>query len=144
MRDLVAKFLEKPVQNAHFADQFFLREYVWPFARTDMLEHDSVYGWAAGGRDFPDGPRPDDFHVGYAEGVPLITITTKEPEGAAVEWFLLDRHEGDAEICRYPAQVRQGVVKANVPARFAKRIQAGTIRAGLDNEYSTRMCPSIP
>lgn len=120
MTALITAYLQQPVQDAHFADQQFLRQHVWPYARRDILHHDSLFGFMKG-RPFPDGPHRDDFHTGYAEGSPFATISTRQPEGSTVFWCLVDkRTTPHRQICRYPAVVENGHVTAHLPARYAR------------------------
>lgn len=129
MADMITLFLQKPLTSAHFADQLFLRDYVWPFARGNILQHDSLFGFD-GGRAFPDGPHRDDFHVGYAEGSPFVTITTRQAEGSTVNWCLVDKRGGQEQlICRYSAVVANGQIIAHLPARYARMLGTGEMTA---------------
>jgi hypothetical protein len=124
MTQMIDAFLAKPVQNAHFADQFFLRQYVWPFARQDILQHDSIFGFMDG-IAFPDGPHRDDFHVGYAEGSPFLTFTSALPDGSDVFWEIYAANGDDPRtICRYPGVIMDGKLKAHVPARYVTRLRS--------------------
>ncbi|MCU1715763.1 tetratricopeptide repeat protein [Pseudomonas sp. 5P_3.1_Bac2] len=129
IKELLASFAAQPIANAHFADQFFLREWVWPYARLSLLQHDSLFGFLDP-LPFPDGPAPDDFHVGYAEGSPFFSLPTPLPENTAVDWHFYQLHPTHPEqarirLCSYPAQVSQGQVRAHLPARYAKLIEIG-------------------
>lgn len=126
MAAMIADFLRTPVENAHFADQFFLRRYVWPFARQDLMQHDSLFGFM-GGLPFPDGPRRDDFHVGYAEGSPVVTITSALPDGSDVIWELTAKGGASDVICRYPAKISAGALTTHLPARYARQVQSGDL-----------------
>lgn len=127
LEDLIELFQAKSLTSAHFADQFFLREFIWPYARQNILQHDSMFGFLAA-QPFPDGPPPSDFHVGYAEGSPYFTLQTSLPEGSEVEWHfeIIDSNnerEHPQRLCSYPATVYNGSVRANIPARYAKMIE---------------------
>ncbi|WP_172794911.1 sulfotransferase family protein [Loktanella sp. 3ANDIMAR09] len=127
MRALVADFLKTPVNSAHYADQEFLRTYVWPYGRQDIMQHDSVFGFMDP-RPFPEGPHRDDFHTGYAEGSPVVRISTPQPDGAMVHWQLVDHRSGTPRmICRYPARVENGHVTANIPARHAVLLNSNAV-----------------
>jgi hypothetical protein len=137
MHALISDFLRASVANAHFADQLFLRNYVWPYARRDILQHDSLFGFGKA-RPFPEGPHRDDFHTGYAEGSPVLNISTRQPEGRKVHWYLVDRRVTPHRlICRYPAFVAQGHVTANIPARFARLIPTGEVSAHVELPLET-------
>jgi hypothetical protein len=133
MADLVAEFLKTPVDDAHFADQYFLRAYVWPYARNNLVQHDSVFGFL-NGKPFPDGERPEGFHVGFAEGAMVMTITSEKPNGTALNGVLIDRRAETAQvICRYPGMVADGKVTAHIPARFGTLLQSGEMSIALDD-----------
>ena len=134
LEKLMQRFLSVPLESQHFADQYFLRKYIWPYARASLLQHDSMFGFM-GGIPFPGGARPDDFHVGYAEGSPFFTAQSDLPDGSAVTWELTlieTPADGGAareqRVCAYPATVKNGAVVANIPARYARRLQQGTAR----------------
>jgi hypothetical protein len=123
MIDMVNDFLKKPVDSQHFADQYFLREYVWPYARQDICQHDSLFGFMEG-KPFPDGPHQDDFHTGYAEGSPFFSSEVDAPDGTVVHWTLYQR-AGEAEqaICCYPATVQNKQIHAHLPQRYILRLE---------------------
>lgn len=124
MVTMVADFLREKPENAHFADQLFLRRYIWPFARLDLVHHDSVFGFMDG-RRFPEGPHRDDFHVGYAEGSPFITITSSLPDGSDAIWELRTKDTVPRVICRYPGKIAGGMLRTHLPARYAIKLQTG-------------------
>jgi len=127
---LMQRFLRNPLESAHFADQYFLRQYVWPYARISLMQHDSIFGFL-NACPFPDGATPDDFHVGYSEGSPYFTAPSELPDGSAVKWLLYRTggdagHAGSSLVCSYPARVTAGAVRAHIPARYARWIAEGT------------------
>lgn len=124
MRKLVAGFLEKPLVSRHFADQYFLREWVWPYARESLMHHDSVFA-LPGSRPFPDGPRRDDFHVGSAEGATAIGMHAEFPDGTTVNWTLYEKQPQLRPVCTYPAVATGGRVKTELPKRIALALAAG-------------------
>jgi len=129
--ELMKRFMSVPLKSTHFADQFFLRQYVWPYARASLMQHDSVFGFM-GGVPFPDGQRPEGFHVGFPEGASFCTQKCNLPEGTNVTWALYltepsdDGQPREKKVCSYPATVKDGAVKAHIPARYARQIQQGT------------------
>lgn len=132
MADMVTDFLRKPVEDSHFADQYFLRSYVWPYARNSLTQHDSVFGFLDA-KPFPDGERPDGFHVGFAEGAMVMAITSEHPDGTDLNWVLTDRRPQTAHvICRYQGKVQGGKVTANIPARYGKMLQTGEMSITLE------------
>ena len=123
----IADFLTQPLASVHFADQFFLREYVWPYARRSITTHDSLFDFF-GGQPFPEGSHRDDFHTGYAEGSPMFSSAVDLPDGAVVTWSLWDQRQTPTQmICRYPATVQAKQINAHLPARYAKLINQGLI-----------------
>ena len=133
LRDLMRRFLARAPESAHFADQYFLREYVWPHARRSLLQHDSVFGFLDAS-PFPGGPTPDDFHVGCSEGSTRFSAPTTLPDGTDVEWRLYRTGDGQL-VCAYPARVHAGAVDAHLPARYARWIEErrafiGIVRPG--------------
>ena len=72
------------MDHAH-ADQFFLKDVVWPLVREHALTHDSNYR-VAGSKDFPEfGTVPPYWHVGcgfhdpyYWEGVEVPGLETED------------------------------------------------------------------
>ncbi|TDV23823.1 hypothetical protein C7405_1285 [Paraburkholderia caballeronis] len=139
---LVRHFMRTPLESAHFADQYFLRQSVWPYARASLMQHDSMFGFLDA-HAFPGGPMPDDFHVGYSEGSPYFTAASALPDGSAVEWKLYrtrgtGAHTDAQLVCAYPARVAGGAIRAHVPARYARWIDEGSayIRVMADAEVS--------
>lgn len=134
MSDLVADFLTRPVESQHFADQHFLREFVWSFARRDMLQHDSLFGFLEHVH-FPDGPRRDDFHVGACESWPVMRAAVDAPDGTRVQWRLVRAGRSPEEvICTYPATVKNGYIEAHVPLRYAVKLRSGELITLVDRQ----------
>lgn len=129
MQEGVERFLmssaSETLHGAHFADQFFLREHVWPHARLSLMQHDSIFGYLDA-RPFPDGPMPGDWHVGCVESAPTISASTELPNGERVRWTLYrKRAGGEEEVCSYPGVVAGGAVSDNLPRRYTEAIKAG-------------------
>ncbi|ROM53285.1 hypothetical protein BK648_06940 [Pseudomonas poae] len=125
LQQMTQAFFSSDIKSRHFADQYFLRQYVWPYARQSLLQHDSMFGFMQA-RTFPGGPMPTDFHVGYAEGSPLFKALTEWADGTPVQWtLLLKQAEQEVVVCRYPGVVKAGRVTAHIPARFARMISNG-------------------
>lgn len=124
MHQLVQRFMKKPVTSRHFADQYFLREQVWPYARESLLQHDSVFGFM-GAQPFSDGPRRHDFHVGCAEGAALVEIKADHPDGTALHWTLFEKDPQERALCTYPAVCRSGGIHTHLPGRWAQALGSG-------------------
>jgi hypothetical protein len=127
------RFMSTPSGSRHFADQHFLRRYVWPYARTSLMQHDSIFGF----RDavpFPDGTKPDVFHVGCFEKVVFFSAKVNFPNGSEVvcKLYLLNQHN-DGQTCDeliylHKYAVHDGAVKVHIPERYARLLQQGTAR----------------
>jgi hypothetical protein len=124
MRPMIDRFLARPLVSRHFADQYFLRELVWPYARQSLLQHDSLFGFLDA-RPFPDGPRRDDFHVGSAEGGSAVGMQADFADGTPVVWTLFARRPVERAVCSYPAVCRGGRVTTELPRRWAQALAAG-------------------
>jgi tetratricopeptide (TPR) repeat protein len=128
---LMERFLSAPLESRHFADQYFLRQYVWPYARASLMQHDSVFGFM-NAASFPDGNRPEGFHVGGAENYKSFTAKTDLPNGLEVTWQLYqsEKQTGDQGreelVCAYPCIIKNGSVSASIPARYAQWIEQGS------------------
>lgn len=154
MAALMQHFMRKPLVSLHFADQYFLREYIWPYAKLGLLQHDSVFGFLDA-EPFPcdaEYPRSHDFHVGCVDAHQSICVSTQAKEGSTVQWTLYRRidnppkkqergpapqnpalqveaSEGQSEaqsevICTYSAQVQQQQMSAALPREYIRAIQA--------------------
>lgn len=118
---LTGAFFKKPLESLHFADQYFLRAYVWPYARKSLMQHDSIFGFF-NGEPFPDGPTPTTFHVGWNEGGTRFSITTDAPDGSVLHWALYLLEEGrEIHICTYPGVAQNGALSGQIPDRYAER-----------------------
>jgi hypothetical protein len=100
------------------------------------MQHDSIFGFMDAVA-FPDPKAPGDPAVGHSEGAPFFNVTSHLPDGSEVTWelSLIDRGDDgqtrEQRICAYPCTVQNGRVSANVPARYARRLEQGTARIRL-------------
>jgi hypothetical protein len=135
LEKLMQLFIRTPLKSKHFADQDFLRRYVWPYARTSLMQHDSVFGFM-NAIPFPEGERSYDFHVGAMESA-VYSIKVKQPDRSTVSWALywIERRDSGRAlvklVCSYTNTVQDGMVKAYIPRRYAQWIRQGTARIGL-------------
>jgi hypothetical protein len=133
LEKLMEPFMSRPLEYRHFADQFFLRRYVWPYARASLMQHDSIFGFMDAA-PFPDGKRSGDFFVGGGEIMASASTKTHLPDGSAIVWKLyriekLDNGQTREElVCTYPGAVQGGTVKADIPRRYARWLEQGTAR----------------
>jgi tetratricopeptide (TPR) repeat protein len=134
---LMSRFMSAPLESRHFADQYFLREYVWPYARSSLMQHDSIFGFMDA-VPFPTekaAVASGEGSVGYCEGSYSLTTKTNLPDGSKAVWelYLIEKLDGGElrgnRVCSYTNTVQNSTVKVYVPMRYARRIQQGT--AGL-------------
>ncbi len=139
MRGKIEAFLSKPLASRHFADQLFLRENVWPYARQSLCAHDRIFGFA-GAVPFPDDAPfdYDRFHVGCNEGNTRFQAAFNLPDGSRVLWRLFSRISPllnadyslnvlpeERQVCAYEAVVQNGKVGGLIPHRYAKGFSDG-------------------
>jgi hypothetical protein len=132
LEKLVAKFINTPLESTRTADQHFLRQYVWPYACSNMMQHDSVFGFM-GGVPFPDKKSPSyKFRVGYSESASIISIKVDQPDGLEIIWelYIIEALDGSQSrkipVCAYPGKIKNGTVQINIPNRFHQWITQGT------------------
>jgi len=139
--ELMKRFMSAPIASQHFADQHFLRQYVWPYARASLMQHDSVFGFM-GGVPFPEGERTDLFHVGCCDALHRFFVKSSLPDGSAVDWTLYrieklsDGQMREELVCTYPGIVKDGAVQAYIPNRYAQWLEqkTATIRLAVPNK----------
>ena len=139
MRGKIEAYLKQPLESRHFADQFFLREHIWPYAKQSLRAHDRVFGFY-GATDFPDNTEFDysRFHVGCDEGNSHIAADLNLPEGSRIRWSLFSRIspllnadysenllENERLICTYESTVQQGKLSAYIPRRYSRGVARG-------------------
>ena len=142
MRGKIEAYLKQPLQSKHFADQFFLREQIWPYAKQSLCAHDRIFGFY-GATDFPDNTEFDygRFHVGCDEGNSHIAADLNLPEGSRIRWNLFSRIspllnpdysenllENERWICSYESTVQQGKLSAYIPRRYSRGVERGLTR----------------
>jgi hypothetical protein len=136
LEKLMERFMSKPLESRHFADQFFLRRYIWPYARASLMQHDSIFGFMDAA-PFPDGKRPDDFFVGGGYGAAFVATKIDLPNGSSVTWQLywIEKPENgptrEELVCSYPATVQDGTLKIHMPVEYVQRYRQGTARIAL-------------
>ena len=127
---LMQRFMSTPLESQHFADQYFLRQYVWPYARASLMQHDSLFGFMDA-VPFPDRERRKLFHVGCLEAL-VIGVKTNLPDGTEATWKLFrleqspDGQSQETLVCAYHGVVKDGEVRAYIPKRYAQWIEEKT------------------
>jgi hypothetical protein len=126
MRGLIDGFLAEPISSQHFADQYFLRSRVWPYAQQSLLQHDSQFGFL-GARAFPGGSVPAAEHVGAAEGATYFSLPVQAADGTRVLWVLHRKDAEQSEICRYEGVIQGQALSAHLPARYGRQVRDGEL-----------------
>ena len=139
MRGKIEAYQKQPLESRHFADQFFLREHIWPYAKQSLCAHDRIFAFY-GATDFPDNTEFDysRFHVGCDEGNSHIAADLNLPEGSRIRWSLFSRIspllnadysenllENERLICTYESTVQQGKLSAYIPRRYSRGVARG-------------------
>lgn len=125
MQALVEVFLSKPVDSQHFADQFFLRETVWPYAKTRILQHDSLFGFL-NAVPFPNHQHQAEFHVGCNESSPFFQAAVDAADGTVIHWQLFDTRVAPEQlVCTYAALVKQKKIQAHLPRAYSRLLNGG-------------------
>ncbi|MDO4640778.1 MAG: hypothetical protein Q4A84_03620 [Neisseria sp.] len=140
MRGKIDAYLKNPLESRHFADQFFLREHIWPYAKQSLCAHDRLFGFL----DAPDFPEtwpnfiPEKHHVGCNEGNSHIAAALDLPEGSRILWRLFTRisplfgenyaeivNEEERLVCSYETVVQKGELSAYIPRRYSQGVARG-------------------
>jgi hypothetical protein len=136
LEQLMQRFMGQPLQSEHFADQFFLRQYVWPYARASLMQHDSVFGFMDG-VPFPDGPRADGCFVGDSPAV--LTFPIDRPNATQLSCDLLRietpnnaQQSSEKLVYSFATTVHNGSMKLLIPSRYVRMLQQGTARLSLN------------
>ncbi|KPN74392.1 hypothetical protein [Neisseria sp. 74A18] len=139
MRRKIETYVSKPLVSRHFADQFFLREHIWPYACQSLCAHDRIFGFADA-RPFPDTEAfdYDHFHVGCNEGNSHFQAAFDLPDGSRVCWRLFSRISPllnqdyshnllpqERLVCAYETTVQNGTISGMVPRRYSKGFSDG-------------------
>ncbi|MDR0457508.1 MAG: hypothetical protein LBH10_00545 [Burkholderiaceae bacterium] len=147
LNKLIQRFMSTfPITGIrYFADQDFLRQYVWPYARMSLMQHDSIFGFMDA-VPFPDKEKPDIFHtVGYPVGGVSHDANVKGvfPDGLQVTWSLYrikelnDGQPQEEVVCSYASTVQDGVVKMYIPLPYMQWLRQGMIHIRLTGYKAT-------
>jgi hypothetical protein len=131
LEKLMQRFMSAPLESRRFADQHFLRQYVWPYARASLMQHDSLFGFMDAVA-FPDAERPRGFHVGCTEGSRSFTFNSDLPDGSEVAWGLFrieKQDDGESRenlVYAHTSSVQDGAVRAHIPTRYWQWLAQGS------------------
>jgi hypothetical protein len=127
---LMERFVSAPLESRRFADQFFLRQYIWPYAWNSLMQHDAIFGFM-NAAPFPTARAAGEHNVGYPEGAAFFAIKSDLPDGAEIAWSLYQLAKRDDEkireklICSYTNAVHNGTLKVYIPERYMNWIKQG-------------------
>lgn len=135
-------YLQQPLESRHFADQFFLRDQIWPYVRQSVYGHDRIFGFH-GAHSFSD-TQMQDFrynHIGCDEGGSHFQAPYALPDGSPVIWTLYSRIDPMLEpdaglrllpaerlVCEYETTVQNGAISGYIPRRYSKGFAGGQSR----------------
>lgn len=117
------KAYTKEITDQHFADQYFLRQYLWSYIKQSLMQHDSIFGFLEA-KPFPDKERPTGYHVGYCEGSVMFSINSDLPDQTEIQWQFIDL-QNNTTICAYNKLIKNGKVTDNIPARYGELLEQG-------------------
>lgn len=128
---LMWDFVRKGNLDGRFADQDFLRIYLWKYIFQSLYATDSIFTF----RDyhpFPDGKQFIENFLGRTE-VCTVEVMNNWEDGAIIKWKLFSQidpliDEKDEEynlqperfICEYESVVKDGKLKIYLPRRYAQ------------------------
>lgn len=141
MREQIMQFVQAGNLHKRFADQHFLRQVVWLYAKQDLCAHDSVFAWGEGVIEF-ENPQRKRWHIGCRECSSTFDGSNSEwQDGDWIEWTLYSRYSAarnldltpvsigeEREICRYRQQAHNGKISAMIAQRYASGFDTGDTR----------------
>ena len=132
LKPAMQAWLARQGDLTRFADQIFLREFVWPTLRQSVLGHDELFGFH-GARPFPAHPpirwQNEHFHVGSNASFQGIRGPSPKADGERQGWVLRDGQ--GQRVCGYSAAVQQGQWQADLPFFLIEPIAAGRWKVDL-------------
>lgn len=138
----ICQYLSQPLESRHFADQFFLRDHIWAYARQSLCAHDRLFGFQ-NARPIPTSAQHDHRfqHIGCDEGSAHFQTQYPLPDGSAVVWKLYTKispmlddqgniiiQPQERLVCQYRTLVRNGQISGSIPRRYSKGFANGASR----------------
>lgn len=125
---LIKDYLSKPLESQRFADQFFLRKYIWAYARQSLLSHDNCFSFLSPKPIFESEFEKKNRHsIGANEARFEFHAQTNFPENSKVRWsfyskinplinddFTVNTNE-EKLICQYETKVKNNQVSSFFP-----------------------------
>lgn len=106
-------------------DQHFLRRYVWPTVRENLMSHDSWFDFGDA-NEFPETSREpelgESFHVGCNYSTSSIGEDGLDIDVNQIVWQLLD--EKHQLVCSYASEVVKGSWRASLPKTYIENIRS--------------------
>ncbi|TCP95103.1 hypothetical protein EDC44_11153 [Cricetibacter osteomyelitidis] len=143
MREQIETYMANTVKlDKRFADQYFLRDYIWRYACQSLYASDRLFGFMNA------HPMDDRFfnykitHIGCDEATVTFNAQTELAPGTDIEWKLYTRivpllnedlslnyYPEERLVCSYRDKVSaSGTVTANLPRRYARGLDEGKTR----------------
>ncbi|EHI74342.1 Uncharacterised protein [Streptococcus criceti] len=126
--------------HPRFADQFFLRDYIWQYVRQDLYASDRLFGFFEAHPITSVGENYDITHIGCDEGGYYKRIDLNYEDGQKLTWRLYSqisplpnddlspRYIPERFICEYEAVVKDRAVSVCVPKRYGDGLTTGKSR----------------
>lgn len=129
---MLKSYLTSENLNSRFADQYFLRYYIWQYARQDLYGTDDLFNFL-NAEPFPTmNVDKKLFHVGVRESRTQFTGDFDKPDGTLIEWSLFSKINPlinddlsytllpkERLICHYQAIVINKKFHAYIPKRYS-------------------------
>lgn len=147
MQDYVER--QGEVLSARFADQFFLREYLWATVRGNCLTHSNCFGFM-NAKPLPPMVTANGYvhdHIGNDEGNSNFFAKNQHPDGTQLYWSLYStlspyinadgeqaKLPEERHICTYSAIQQNGQISGKIPRRYARGIENGETRIVLKTQ----------
>lgn len=143
IEEKIQEFIDHGFDSTHFADQDFLKAKLWGYIRQDLWAHDRLFNF----RDphpYPDLPFDQKHQIAYAEGVTLFKTETFYQEGEKIRWTLYSSVSPmlntdysfikvpEFKVCTYEISVKDGIIRDNIPRRYADALRVGLARIELE------------
>lgn len=118
---LIARFLERYSKSTHFADQFFLRECIWPLAKHQCLHHDSIFNFP-NSKPYPIKRTDKEVHLGSNIVSGYFECTVNKADDQEITWALVDQQEHI--YCQYNQKAKDNKIKVSLPLPLLEKMQA--------------------
>ena len=118
-----------------YADQLFLRTWVWPAVRGGILTHDTVYGFGDDVRGVPDGVGKGvsairNAFMGANHANYLVRCQSPDPFPAGLRYRFRIVGEDGAEVCEYGMdRTSDRELEIALPHSYRARLESGTWRS---------------